>query len=47
MPPPRAYYTIPTIVSAGPDGVLDLAPTLAVGGPNANDNIFSFQLRGE
>jgi prepilin-type N-terminal cleavage/methylation domain-containing protein len=48
-PPPPGAYIVPTIVSAGPDGVLGLDASMKIlpPGPNgsAEDNIYSFDLR--
>ncbi|MBI2803900.1 MAG: prepilin-type N-terminal cleavage/methylation domain-containing protein [Planctomycetes bacterium] len=45
--PARAFFTTPTIVSAGRDARLDLATDLSSTGLGSLDNIYSFQLRGE
>ncbi|MBI1913633.1 MAG: prepilin-type N-terminal cleavage/methylation domain-containing protein [Planctomycetes bacterium] len=50
---PQSYFTIPVVVSAGKDGKFGLpnsdnnppSPTMTPQSPDANDNIYSFQVR--
>lgn len=43
---PRAYYMLPTLVSAGKNGLLGLNNDMSIAsGPDADDNLYSFKLR--